>query len=62
MVAAAPLLGLVLVPLAPTLTSSAELVAIPLYSTMRTSGQGTVVLKVTVTVLAPAAAAAMFWA
>jgi hypothetical protein len=61
-VATAPLLRLVPVPLVPTLTSSAKLAAIPPYSTMRTSGQATVVLKVTVTVLAPAAAPAMFWA
>ncbi len=57
----APLLRLVPLPLAATLTSNA-LLLIPLYSTMRTSGNFTVVLKVTVTVLAPAAAAAMFCA
>jgi hypothetical protein len=62
LVAIAPLLRLVPVPLAPTPTSNAALVLIPLYSTMRTSGQATVLLKVTVTVLAPAAAPAMFWA
>ena len=59
LVVTAPLLTLVPVPLAPTATSSGPLVLIPLYSTMRTSGYFTVVLKVTVTVLAPAAAAAM---
>ena len=61
LVVTAPLLMLVPVPLAPALTSKA-LLLMPLYSTMRTSGEATVVLNVTVTVLAPAAAAAMFWA
>ena len=55
-----PLLRFVPLPLAPTPTSKAMLALIPLYSTTRTSGFFTVVLKVTVTVLAPAAAAAIF--
>ena len=62
LVVTAPLLRLVPVPLAPTFTSRAVLVLIPLYSSTRTSGEATVLLKVTVIVLAPAAAAAMFWA
>jgi hypothetical protein len=58
-----PLLSAVPVVLeAPTDTSSAPLVAMPLYSRMRISGVPTVALKATVTVLAPAAAALMFCA
>ena len=61
-VVTAPLLMLVLVPLAEAVTSTGLLLLRPLYSRMRTSGYLTVALKITVTVLAPAAAAAMFWA
>jgi hypothetical protein len=51
-VVAAPLLALVLLPLAPAVTSSA---VTPRYSRMRTSGYDAAWLKVTVTVLLPAA-------
>jgi hypothetical protein len=55
-VVAAPLLALVLFPLAPAVTSS---VVTPRYSRMRTSGYAAAWLKVTVTVLvAPAMFAA----
>lgn len=58
-VVASPLLRLVPVPLAATPTSNALLALIPLYSRMRKSGKLTLLLNVTVTVLAPAPAAAM---
>ena len=58
-VVAAPLLEVALLPLAPAVTSS---VFTPLYSRMRMSGNTVAPLKVTVTVLLPAVAAAMFLA
>jgi hypothetical protein len=57
-----PLLLVVLFPVAAAVTSNALVVLIPLYSPMRTSGIKTPALNVTVTVLAPAAAATMFCA
>jgi hypothetical protein len=54
-VTTAPLLTAVPVPLAAAKTSTGLVVLTPLYSTMRTSGNFTVVLKVTVTLLVPAA-------
>jgi hypothetical protein len=59
---ALPLLRAVPVPAAEAAVSSGVAGSSPLYSRMRTSGKLTVLLKVTVTVLAPAAAAAMFLA
>src|SRR5689334_10333797 len=59
-VVAAPLLGDVLEPFAAATTSTGLLVAIPLYSAIRTSGNGTPPAKATVTVFALAPAAAMF--
>jgi hypothetical protein len=57
-----PLLLLPLLPCAPTDTSSGLAVSSPLYSATRMSAKVAAVEKVTVTVLAPAAAAAIFFA
>ena len=54
-----PLLRLVPLPSAPAPVSRGSVVLMPRYSRMRRSGLLTVLLKVTVTVLAPADAAAM---
>ena len=57
-----PLLLVAVLPCAPTATSRALTVSIPLYSAMRISGKLAAVVNVTVTLFAPAAAAAMFLA
>jgi hypothetical protein len=56
------LLVAVVVPCAPTDTSSGFAVSKPLYSAIRMSGNTAATLNVTVTVFVPAAAAAMFFA
>ena len=61
-VVAGPLLLAPLLPLAPAVTSTGLLGCAPLYSKIRMSGDDAAVEKVTVTELAPAAAAAMFGA
>jgi hypothetical protein len=61
-VVTAPLLLLALFPCAPTATSSGLTGSNPLYSAIRMSGKFAAVVNVTVTVLAPAAAAEMFLA
>jgi hypothetical protein len=62
LVDAAPLLLVAFVPVAPTTTSSGLEGSSPLYSKIRTSGLPAATLKVTVTVFAFAAAAAMLFA
>jgi len=61
-VVTAPLVLTAVLPCAPTDTSSGLTVSRPLYSAMRMSGKAAAMPKVTVTVLAPAAAAEMFLA
>ena len=61
-VVAEPLLLVVLLPLFAAVTSTGLFGSAPLYSRIRMSGYAAAVEKVTVTVLAPAAAAAMFLA
>ena len=61
-VVAEPLLLVALLPLFAAVTSTGLFGSAPLYSRMRMSGYAAAVEKVTVTVLAPAAAAAMFLA
>ena len=61
-VVAAPLLLVVLLPLLAAVTSTGLFGSAPLYSRIRMSGAAAAVEKVTVTELAPAAAAAMFLA
>src|ERR1700722_17393751 len=61
-VVAEPLLAVALLPLAAAVTSTGLLGSAPLYSVMRMSGNAAAAEKVTVTVFAPAAAAAMFLA
>ena len=61
-VVTAPLLAEVLLPDAEALASSGFVGSRPLYSMARMSTYGVAVLKVTVTVLVPAAAALMFLA
>ena len=62
LVATEPLLGVVLEPVAATVTSKGVEVSSPLYSRIRISASGMLPLKATVAVLAPAAAATMFLA
>src|SRR5689334_6445029 len=57
-----PLFGVVPVPIAEWLTSIGYVGSRPLYSVARMSMNGAAVLKVTVTVFAPAAAALIFLA
>jgi hypothetical protein len=61
-VVAEPLLLVALVPLLAAVTSTGLTGSAPLYSRIRMSGKTAAVEKVTVTMLAPAAAAAMFLA
>src|SRR5262245_60663252 len=61
-VVSAPLLLALLLPLAAATACSGLTVSMPLYSSTRTSGKLAATLKRTVTVLAPAVAAAMFGA
>ncbi len=61
-VVAAPLLLDVLLPAAAAVTSTGFAVSAPLYSRMRMSGKAAAGENVTVTIFAPAAAAAMFLA
>jgi hypothetical protein len=56
---AEPLEAVALVPEAAALTSNGELMSRPAYSSIRISGKAAGVLNFTVTVFAPAAAAAM---
>src|SRR5271167_4063052 len=57
-----PLLLVALLPVFAAITSTGLLGSAPLYSRMRISGYAAAVAKVTATVFAPAAAAAMFLA
>src|ERR1700675_2109488 len=61
-VVAEPLLLVVLLPVLPTDVSTGLFRSAPLYSRIRISGRCAATEKVTVTVFAPAVAAAMFWA
>ena len=61
-VVTAPLLLVVLLPFAPTLTSSGLTGSIPLYSRIRISGKLAAGLNVTTTELLPAVAPTMFFA
>ena len=62
MVVSAPLLLDALVPCAPIDPSTGVTGSIPAYSAIRISGKAAPALNVTVTLFAPAAAAAMFFA